>query len=84
MVGPHASSHVPSRPDTVQVLFKRKPVQYLQNHSILEPSPEYRDADVSALPADTRRSATDRLSSQIWLIKQTGEFFFDYEAYSQR
>lgn len=64
----------------VQVLFKRKPVQYLPQTVIEDDSSE-----VCTSITHTADLPADPLSSfQVWVIPETNEVFTSYEPYLQR
>lgn len=66
-----------------QVLFKRKPVQYLPRPPIEDDSSEARNDDyVNSAPVGG--IPTYGGSLQVWVIPETNEVFTSYEPYLQR
>ena len=62
--------------DPGQVLFKRKPLQYVATPKLHDDQEVSRGACVTNSP--------DLSAAQVWVIEETDEVFTSYESYLQR
>lgn len=67
-----------------QVLFKRKPVQFLTAPEIEDENQEVRSLPLSSFWSAVRAIAANTPTPQVWHIPQTGEVFPTYEDYLNR